>query len=133
MKPVLQIKRVEDSHEWLEKVADECTAMQSISWYIDHIGTLSKSLAFINTQMAVAKLELNAAKGNAYDAIMQSGLELSPSILKDYVNAQLKEHQYNFDICDRARSTIERTIDAVRTCASALKTEYAITHQNRTQ
>jgi hypothetical protein len=55
MQAELQIKRVEDCLEWLESAADGYTAAQSISWLIDQVGMLCKSLAFVNNQMAVAK------------------------------------------------------------------------------
>lgn len=131
MKAQLQIPRVEDCAEWLEAVADQYTAMQSISWYIDQIATLVKSFAFINTQVAVAKEALLKNKQQAYFMLMadskKNGIMMSPSLAKDYINAAIAEHQYNFDICDRTRSTIDHTIEALRSCLSALKSESYIT------
>lgn len=133
MKPVLQISRVEDCQEWLESISDEYTSMQSIAWYIDQIGVLVKSFAFINTQVAVSKEILLRNKKEAYNVMMLSAktnnLILTPSLAKDYISAAISEHQYNFDICDRCRSTIDLTIEALRSCLSALKAEYSVTRQ----
>ena len=83
--------------------------------------------------MAVAKESLNKAKQQAYFTMMadakKADLMLSPSIAKDYVNAAIAEHQYNFDICDRCRSTLDLTIEALRSCLSALKAEYSLTQR----
>ena len=70
MKPALQIQRVEDCQEYLETVAEQYTAMQSIAWYIDQIGVLVKSFAFINTQVAVSKEILLRNKKEAYNVMM---------------------------------------------------------------
>jgi len=133
MKPALQIQRVEDCQEWLETVADQYTAMQSIAWYIDQIGVLVKSFAFINTQVAVSKEILLRNKKEAYNVMMLSAktnnLIMSPSLAKDYIAAAISEHQYNFDMCDRCRSTLDLTIEALRSCLSALKAEYSVTRQ----
>jgi hypothetical protein len=131
LKAQLQIERVECCLEWLEASADQYTAMQSISWYIDQIGVLVKSFAFVNTQVAVSKEALLRNKQQAYFTMMadskKSGLMLSPSLAKDYISAAIAEHQYNFDVCDRCRSTIDLTIEALRSCLSALKAEYSLT------
>jgi hypothetical protein len=131
MKAKLQIQRVEDCNEWLETVADQYNNMQSIAWYIDQIGVLVKTFAFINTQVAVSKEILNRNKKEAYAAMMLSakgnGFAMSPMLAKDYINAAISEHQYNYDICDRTRSTLDLTIEALRSCLSALKSEYSVT------
>lgn len=130
MKPELQIKRVEDCHEWLISISTEYTSMQSIAFYIDQIGTLANSFAFINTQVAVAKEILNKNKKSAYESFMLGtksvGLEYAPSLVKEYIASKLSDDQYNFDICDRCRSTINLTIEALRSLLSALKEEQKI-------
>lgn len=131
MKATLQISRVENCNEWLETVADQYTNMQSISWYIDQIGTLVKSFAFINNQMAVAKEILLKNKQQAYFMLMadskKNGIMMSPSLAKDYISTAIAEHQYNFDICDRTRSTLDLTIEALRSCLAALRSEMTLT------
>ncbi len=62
-------------------------------------------------------------------AIWTNGFFMSPSLAKDYVNNVVAEHQYNFDVCDRCRSTLDTTIEALRSCLSALKAEYSVTKQ----
>lgn len=136
MKPKLQIKRVEDCHEWLETIADSYTNMQSIAWYIDHIGILLKSFAFINTQVAVAYEVLQENKKSAYQEFMFStkaaGLDYAPSLVKDYISSAISKDQYNFDVCDRCRSTLQLTIEALRSCLSALKQEaYAFRNEHQ--
>lgn len=127
MRAKLQISRIEDCCEWMETVAADYSSAQSIGWYIDHIGAMLKTFAFINTQVAVAKMELDEAKKSAYQTMMLSGkkngLELSPMLTKDYVASVISEQQYNWSICDRARSTCDTTIEALRSLLSALKEE----------
>jgi len=129
MKATLQISRVEDCNEWLETIAGEYNNMQSIAWYIDRIGELVKSFAFVNNQMAVAKEILLKNKQQAYFMLMadskKQGLMMSPMLAKDYISSAIHEHQYNFDICDRTRSALDLTIEALRSCLSALKAEYS--------
>lgn len=127
MEAQLQISRVEDCMEWLEKSAEDYTASQSISWLIDQMGTLCKSLAFVNNQMAVAKKILNKAKTKAYNTLITSSVAnseyFSPMLAKDYIGAKVEQDQYNYDICERCSRTLLHTIEALRTCISALKIE----------
>jgi hypothetical protein len=127
MQAELQINRVEDAMEWLETAADGYTATQSISWLIDQVGMLCKSLAFVNNQMAVAKKIMNRKKTQVYNNLLCSSIAnnefFSPSIIKDYVSARIEQEQYDYDICERCSRTILHTIEALRTCVSALKEE----------
>ena len=125
MEAMLQIKRVEDCMEWLELQAESYTASQSISWLIDQMGLLCKALAFVNNQMAVAKRSLNKKKVEAYNSIVAGDNTefFSPSLAKDYINAKLDQEQYEYDLCERCSRTVLHTIEALRTCISALKIE----------
>lgn len=127
MRAKLQISRIEDCCEWMEKVAESYTQAQSVGWYINQIGEMCKTFAFINVQVAVAKIELDQAKKGAYEMMMLSakktGLDLSPMLAKDYIGSVISEQQYNWTICDRARSTCDTTIEALRSLLSALKEE----------
>jgi len=131
MQAELQIKRVEDCMEWLESAADGYVASQSIAWLIDQVGLLCKSLAFVNNQMAIAKKILNKAKVQAYNNLICSSVAneeyFSPSIAKDYISAKVEQQQYDFDICERCSRTLLHTIEALRTCISALKVEAKVT------
>jgi hypothetical protein len=132
MQADLQIKRVEDCLEWLETAADGYTASQSIAWLIDQVGMLCKSLAFVNNQMAVAKKLLNKKKVAAYNNLIGSTLAnnetISPMLAKDYISAKIEQEQYDYDICERCSRTLLHTIEALRTCISALKEEAKTTH-----
>jgi hypothetical protein len=132
MQAELQIKRVEDCLEWLESAADGYTAAQSISWLIDQVGMLCKSLAFVNNQMAVAKKMLNKAKVRAYNTLVTSSEAnreyYSASLAKDYISAKIEQEQYDYDVCERCSRTLLHTIEALRTCISALKEEAKTTH-----
>lgn len=123
----LQIDRIENCLEWLESSAEDYTASQSLNWLIDQLGMLCKSLAFAGNQMAVAKKQLNKAKSKAYETLVASSVAnevyYSPSLAKDYINAKIEQEQYNYDVCERATRIIVHTIDALRTCISALKVE----------
>lgn len=127
MQAELQIKRVEDAMEWLESAADGYTASQSISWLIDQLGMLCKSLAFVNNQMAVAKKNLNKAKTKAYNTLVTSSVAnaeyFSPMLAKDYIGARIEQEQYDYDISERCSKVLVHTIEALRTCISALKEE----------
>jgi hypothetical protein len=132
MQAELQIKRVEDCMEWLETAADGYTASQSIAWLIDQVGLLCKSLAFVNNQMAVAKKLLNKKKVSAYNNLIGSTLAnnetISPMLAKDYISAKVEQEQYDYDVCERCSRTLLHTIEALRTCISALKEEAKISN-----
>jgi hypothetical protein len=123
----LQIKRIEDCMEWLESAAEDYTASQSIGWLIDQMGMLCRSLAFASNQMAVAKKELNKKKVEAYHALISSSVAnqtyFSPMLAKDYIGAKIEQEQYNYDVCERCNRVLVHTIEALRTCISALKVE----------
>lgn len=127
MKQQLQIKRVEDCSEWLQSSAEDYTSHQSIGWLIDQMGQLCKSLAFVNNQMAISKRILNEKKVSAYNSLAGSSVAnqeyFAPSLAKDYIQGKVAEEQYNYDICERTSRTLFHTIDALRTCISALKAE----------
>lgn len=128
----LQIKRVEDCMEWLESCAEDYTATQSIGWLIDQMGMLCRSLAFANNQMAVAKKELNKKKVEAYNSLITSSVAnetyFAPSLAKDYISGKIEQEQYNYDLCERCSRTLVHTIEALRTCISALKVEQQTTN-----
>lgn len=130
MKPELQIQKVEDDMEWLESAAEQYTASQSIPWMIDQVGQLCSKMAFVNSQMTVAKKELNKKKVAEYNTLVLSSHAnqqyFSPMLAKDYVAANCEEEQYNYDVCERASRTITHTLDALRSCLSALKEEAKI-------
>jgi hypothetical protein len=130
MKAELQIKRVEDAMVWLETSAQDYTASQSIPWLIDQVGMLCNTMAFVNNQMAVAKKELNKKKVSEYNTLAISSKAneeyYSPSLAKDYIAAKCAEEQYYFDICERTSRTVTHTLEALRTCISALKEEVKV-------
>jgi hypothetical protein len=132
MQAELQIKKVEDIMELLESAADSYVASQSIPWLIDQVGLLCKYLAFINSQMAVAKKQLNKKKTQVYNNLLLSNAAnkefFSPSVIKDYVNARLEQEEYNYDISERCSRTVLHTIEALRTCISALKEEAKVSN-----
>lgn len=127
MRAELQISRVESCAEWLEMSAEDYTASQSIGWLIDQMGALCKSLAFVNTQMAVAKAILQERKVKAYNNLISSEVAnetyFAPSLAKDFINAKCSQEQYDFEICERTSRTLVHTIEALRTCISAAKEE----------
>lgn len=125
-----QIKRVQDCVEWLQLTAEHYTGSQSISWYIDQLGMLCKSLAFINEQMAVAKQVLNKKKITAYESLVTSSIAnqeyFAPSLAKDYIGAKCEQEQFDYDLTERCSRTLTHTIEAIRSILSALKEEMKI-------
>jgi hypothetical protein len=132
MQAELQIKKVEDIMELLESAADSYVASQSIPWLIDQVGLLCKYMAFVNNQMAVAKKQFNKKKTQVYNNLLLSNSAnkefFSPSVIKDYVNAKLEQEEYHYDITERCSRTVLHTIEALRTCISALKEEAKVSN-----
>lgn len=133
----LQIKRVSDCMEWLELSAKDYTASASIPWLIDQVGLLCNAMAFVNSQMAIAKRDLNIRKVGAYHNMIASSIAnetyFAPSIAKDYVSAQISKEQFEYDLCERCSRTITHTLEALRTCISALKEEAKISNYSGQQ
>jgi len=127
---MLQIQRVKDCMQWLELAADDYTGKQSITWYMDQIGMLCKSMAFVNEQMAEAKKVLNRKKIVAYETLVTSSVAnaqyFAPSLAKDYIAAKCDQEQYEYDLCERCSRTLVHTIEAIRSILSALKEEMKI-------
>lgn len=132
MKAELQISRVEDCAEWLEMEAENYTASQSIGWLIDQMGTLCKSMAFVNTQMAISKQVLLDRKTKAYNDLICSAVAnetyFAPSLAKDYIASKCSQEQYDYDICERTSRTITHQIEALRTCIAAAREELKISN-----
>lgn len=127
---MLQIKRIQDCMEWLQLAADEYTGKQSIAWFMDQLGMLCKSMAFVNEQMAEAKKVLNKKKIVAYESLAASSIAnnnyFAPSLAKDYISAKCLNEQYDYDLCERCSRTLVHTIEAIRSILSALKEEMKI-------
>lgn len=121
--------------EWLEVSSEDYTASQSISWLIDQLGMLCSSLAFVNNQMAITKRILNEKKARTYESLAASNVAnqeyFAPSLAKDYIASKCSEEQYNYSLCERASRTIVHTIEALRTCISALKIEAQVTNYSQ--
>lgn len=121
----MDIKRIESCMEWLQTI--EVEKWQSTTMLTEFLWQLSTSLAFVNTQMAIAQRELNEKKVSAYHSLITSTTAnekyFAPSLAKDYVNAKLSTEQYNYDLCERCSRSIYHTIEAVRSGLSALKME----------
>jgi hypothetical protein len=127
---MLQIDRVKDCLEWLEKTAESYTGQQSITWYIDQLGILCSTMAFVNGQMAEAKRDLNKKKLVAYELLVKSDLAkadyFAPSLAKDYISARIEKEQYEYDLTERCSRTVVHQIDALRSIISSLKEEMKI-------
>jgi hypothetical protein len=127
---MLQINRVKNCMQWLEKTAESYTGQQSITWYIDQLGILCSTMAFVNVQMAEAKRDLNKKKLIAYELLVSSDISkanyFAPSLAKDYISARCEEEQYEYDLCERCSRTVVHQIDALRSIISSLKEEMKI-------
>ena len=117
----------------IEKIFEELVVMDSFD-KIQSIDELSKKMlnycaqmAFVNQEMASAKRALNEKKIFAYNTLgevqKRQGFTLPASKQKDYVEALYSDHTFYFDLCERCSRTLVHTVDALRTCISALKME----------
>lgn len=124
MQSELKINRVKACEQWLCD-GEAFAHSDSIDFLIDRLGELSVSLAFINSQMAIAKKILNDKKVTAYNSLIGSSVAneayFAPSLAKDYIAARCSDEAYNFDLCERVSRSIVHTIDSIRTAISALK------------
>jgi hypothetical protein len=120
--------------EWLETNSSKYVNIQSMDAIITDLGYLINSLAFINGQMAVAERNFNEVKAKAYEVHIFSrqanNLPVIPSVAKDYIAAKCAQFQYEYSICERCSRTISRTIEALRSILSALKTEFQTSNFN---
>jgi hypothetical protein len=70
---------------------------------------------------------LNKIKVEAYHALIASSVAnetyFAPSLAKDYIAAKVATEQYHYDLCERTSRTIVHTVEALRSCISALKEE----------
>lgn len=127
---MIQINRVRDCMEWLQLAAEDYTGKQSTTWYMDQLGMLCKSMAFVNEQMAEAKKALNRKKATAYESLAASSVAnqqyFAPSMAKDYIAAKCEKEQFEYDLCERCSRTLVHTIEAIRSILSALKEEMKI-------
>lgn len=123
-RPPLQINKVQECSEWLQAVGEQYMSTQAINWYLEHLGELIAWLPFINEQMAVAKYLIKEKKKAIYLEQFEKIKEIkSPSVIKDYVDAQLSNDYYAYDLCERTSRTIVHTEKALITTISALKAE----------
>jgi hypothetical protein len=101
--------------------------MNNIPLLNDWIFTLTGWLAFSGQQLAYAKKNWNREKARAYETFVfsraASGLQISPSLAKDYASTKCDTEEYEYDVAERCNRTIVHTLDAVRTVISALKEE----------
>lgn len=107
--------------------ATDYSQVNSITMLNEWIFKLSGWIAFSGQEMANAKKMLNKAKVKAYDSFVfsraASGLQITPTLAKDYANSKCDEEQFKYDVAERCNRACVHASDAVRTVISALKTE----------
>ena len=96
---------------------------------------LAAYLPYTGQQMALARKLMNQKRKEAYDQLIFTqrslGQPVYPSTMKDYVNAQCAEEQFNYDLCERANRSIVHTLDFLRSVLSTLREEMKISqYQN---
>lgn len=101
--------------------------MQSISALMEMGARLSTYIAYTGSETAKAKKALLIAKKQAYFKAMEDlrakGKEVAPSLVKDFVNTMVADQEEHYLLCDRMNAAATHTLDFIRTCISALKTE----------
>lgn len=127
MRPELDITRIENTLEWLEKSASSYTSKQSIAFYTDQIGMLMGEHAFANGQMAEAKRQWVKAKNGAYQEVFKDPISQSraftPMLAKEYIATKCETEQYNYEVCERCSRTLARHLEMLQTIVSAMKEE----------
>lgn len=119
-----KIKQIEQE---LITIAPE--QMQSISALMEMGARLSTFIAYTGSETAKAKKALLIAKKQAYFKAMEDlknkGKEVAPSLVKDFVSTMCAEQEEHYLLCDRMNAAATHTLDFIRSCISALKTEMA--------
>jgi hypothetical protein len=122
----LDIKRVEEGLEWLQKEFESTGEIQSVDILIQKLDAINSCISWAGEQMAVAKRNWNLKKVNAYHALIisQAANEsyYSASLAKEYVNARCHQEQYEYDLCERFTRALVHISSNVITSISALKT-----------
>lgn len=129
----LEMSRVMAIHTEVEQLRAE--GIQSADAVIEIGVRLAAYLPYTGQQMALAKKVMNQKRKEAYDQLIFTQRSLNqpvyPSTMKDYVNAQCCEEQYNFDLCERANRSIVHALDFLRSVLSTLKEEMKLSqYQN---
>lgn len=129
----LEMSKVMAIHTEVEQLQAE--GIQSADAVIEIGVRLAAYLPYTGQQMALAKKVMNQKRKEAYDQLIFTQRSLNqpvyPSTMKDYVNAQCCEEQYNYDLCERANRSIVHTLDFLRSVLSTLKEEMKISqYQN---
>jgi hypothetical protein len=101
---------------------------QSVDLLIEHGAQVSQWIVYTGAQMAIAAKHLNHAKKSAYLKLefslkAQGQKNLSPMLMKDYVNASCEQAQYVFDFTERTHRSAVHYLDFLRSALSALKEE----------
>lgn len=103
--------------------------VQSISALMDLGGRLATYIAYTGSEVAKAKKALLLAKKAAYFKAMEDlrskGKEVAPSLVKDFVSTMCADQEERYLLCERMNAATTHTLEFVRTCISALKTEMA--------
>lgn len=121
----LDIERVRAINQEIEAIGPFDT--NSIGALIEAGVRLAGWLPWTGEQMALAKKQVNDKRAQAYNTHIfnQSarGLQVFPSIARDYVNAKCSEEQFNYDLCERCNRSLVHVLDLLRSVLSTLKEE----------
>lgn len=100
---------------------------QDLSAIYDEMVNLNAWKSFTGKMMAEYKKELNSKKVEAYNNLIFSqraaGVNISPSLAKEYINSKCGEVQYLYDFTERVNNCTAYAIDSLRSILSALKQE----------
>jgi len=100
---------------------------QNLSAIYDEMVNLNAWKSFTGKMMAEYKKDLNAKKVEAYNSLIFSqraaGVNISPSLAKEYINCKCGEMQYLYDFTERVNNSCAYAIDSLRSILSALKQE----------
>lgn len=99
--------------------------LESISACTEYGSKLAGWIAYTGLAKAQAKRDLLQKKGEALADILNRKDKLSPSVIKEWIAANSKDEEYNYELADRTNAAATHQLDLIRSILSALKTEMA--------
>lgn len=110
---------------WLQKINPD--QMQAITPLIELGAQIAQYIAYTGSEVSKLKRSYQKAKKQAYyttlERLKKEGKDVAPSLVKDYVGTLVADEEEQLILAERLNAALTHTLDFIRTCISALKTE----------